>query len=168
MLACSLSTTRMFAVLGASVMDGEQKKCYGGAGMIRYCIQKQDGSSQLVLQGLRRVRFEKCEKSEVFPFGEIEPIHPEVIADEEVEAARKSLMDGIESIKSKGVEIKSDVLEFLKNIHELDALVDILAGSMIQDGDTKKMLLIETCPLTRAKIAKAAIDKIPPDEVLPA
>ena len=43
------------------------------AGLIRACIESSDGTSNLVLQGLQRVRLTSFEQENPFPIASIEP-----------------------------------------------------------------------------------------------
>src|ERR1044072_1805198 len=44
-----------------------------GVGLIRACVGRGDGTSNLILQGLRRVRFSAFEQTSPFPIARIEP-----------------------------------------------------------------------------------------------
>lgn len=60
MLADTLDGDRMFAIAMPKEKAGEEPDNFesiGGLGLVRACVQQEDGTSQLVLQGLSRVRF---------------------------------------------------------------------------------------------------------------
>src|SRR5205823_9271122 len=48
-----------------------------GVGLIRACVGRGDGTSNLILQGLQRVRFTGFEQSSPFPIARIEPLESE-------------------------------------------------------------------------------------------
>ena len=56
------------------------------AGLIRACVGRADGTSNLVLQGLQRVRFNRFEQEAPFPIATIDPLESEVQSSVETEA----------------------------------------------------------------------------------
>ena len=79
MLDLALSEHRMFCV---ALMKPQRQHWQStddffhvaGVGLIRACVGRGDGTSNLILQGLRRVRFAAFEQSSPFPIAQIEPL----------------------------------------------------------------------------------------------
>src|SRR5205814_6931216 len=56
-----------------------------GVGLIRACVGRGDGTSNLILQGLERVRFTSFAQDEPFPIAAIEPLESESETSDETE-----------------------------------------------------------------------------------
>ncbi len=77
MLADALAGNRMFAIGMAKDGAGEEPanfEAFGGIGLVRACVQQEDGTSQLVLQGLCRVRFYGEVDERPYRWSAIEPL----------------------------------------------------------------------------------------------
>src|SRR3954463_3547135 len=57
-----------------------------GVGLIRACVGRGDGTSNLILQGLSRVRFTGFEQSEPFPIARIEALESDSVNSVETDA----------------------------------------------------------------------------------
>ena len=79
MLELALSEHRMFcvALVKPQRRNGNRPMIFftsPESGLIRACVGRGDGTSNLILQGLRRVRFSAFEQSAPFPIARIEPL----------------------------------------------------------------------------------------------
>src|SRR5256714_14288759 len=82
MLAHALNEHRMFCVALVKPQRAQWKSTddffhIAGVGFIRACVRRGDGTSNLILQGLRRVRFAGFEQSAPFPIARIEAVGSE-------------------------------------------------------------------------------------------
>lgn len=76
MLDDALATNRMFALAMTADNAGDEDQNFeeiGGIGLIRACVKADDGTSQLVLQGLSRVRFSGAIDRRPYRWSDIEP-----------------------------------------------------------------------------------------------
>src|SRR3954467_13058054 len=83
------------------------------AGLIRACVERSDGTSNLVLQGLQRVRFTGFRQETPFPIAEIEPLastpaNPPV----EAEALGSRVLDFYEKFKGDGRQFPEKVDQY--------------------------------------------------------
>ena len=82
MLRHALFTDRIFCVVmkrdGPEHGPEGELAAFGTAGMIRACVRNPDGTSNLLLQGLKRVRFARWIDGSSFPMAEIEEMRTEV------------------------------------------------------------------------------------------
>src|SRR6266478_8652413 len=83
MLDHALRAHRMFSVALVKPHRAQWKSTddfshVAGLGLIRACVGRGDGTSNLILQGLRRVRFTGFIQSAPFPIARIEPLESEI------------------------------------------------------------------------------------------
>src|SRR5213595_3124437 len=79
MLEGALREHRMFSVALIRPQRNQWKSTedffdVAGVGLIRACVGRSDGTSNLILQGLRRVRFTRFQQRAPFPIARIEPL----------------------------------------------------------------------------------------------
>jgi Lon protease-like protein len=154
MLQQSLQEQRMFAV---ALSNGQsQPSRVAGVGLIRACVDKPDGSSNLILQGVTRVRFTNFVQKKPFYIGRIEvlqTLEPEGL---EVEALGLKVVETIHQLRAKGHEVPDTILNFLNELKDYDALADIVTYSFLNDVELKQEIL-ETLHLRERlqKVVKA-------------
>src|SRR6476660_9208478 len=64
-----------------------------GVGLIRACVGRGDGTSNLILQGLRRVRFSAFDQSFPFPIAHIEPLESKTSSSVETDALGAKVLE---------------------------------------------------------------------------
>lgn len=155
MLKDVLSNHRMFAVSSAAppseVLPGlpEQPRRIATAGIIRACKKNENGTSNLVLQGLCRVKFGETVSESPYRFSEIELLPSVPGGKIETLLRLKGRLLGCIGVKRRlGAEVPSQVLSYLKAIDEPDVLVDLAAFSLCDDQEFKQRLL-ETVETTK-------------------
>ena len=85
MLAGALEDGRVFAGGQPRSADGSEVAEIGGAGLVRACVAKPDGTSHLILQGVARVRFTEWLSGEDFPQASVEMLESRI---EDLSAAK--------------------------------------------------------------------------------
>ncbi len=143
MLKESLESQRMFAV--ALPNDATDKTLVphrvAGVGLIRACVDKPDGSSNLILQGVSRVRFTDFVQEKPYYVGRIEVLSTEESDALEVEALSVKVLEMIGAMHDAG-EIQADgIMKFLNEIRDYDALADIVTYSFIENVESKQKIL---------------------------
>ena len=143
MLRDSLESQRMFAV--ALPNDATEKTLVphrvAGVGRIRACVDKPDGSSNLILQGVSRVRFTDFVQEKPYYVGRIEVLSTEESDALEVEALSVKVLEMIGAMHDAG-EIQADgIMKFLNEIRDYDALADIVTYSFIENVESKQKIL---------------------------
>src|SRR2546423_1491396 len=91
MLDYALKHDRVFAValLRPEVTEWKRPDDFfhvAGVGLIRACVGRGDGTSNLILQGLERVRFTEFEQEQPFPIARIETLESDTNSSVETEA----------------------------------------------------------------------------------
>jgi uncharacterized protein len=148
MLADALAGDCVFAV-GRVQDDGkvETISAVGTAGLIRASREKQDGTSELFLHGLIRVRFVKWLDGKPYPCALIEPILSEPMAAGIGEAAMKTLKGAVEDgIAHLSEENRAGVMSILELADDPSLMADIVAQQFVHDPDLRQELLETASP----------------------
>jgi Lon protease-like protein len=157
MLKESLENQRMFAVALPYTSSSPQVTPHriAGVGLIRACVDKPDGSSNLILQGVSRVRFTDFTQEKPYFVGRIEVLSTEESDALEVEALSVKVLEMIGTMNDIG-DIQADgIIKFLDEIKDSDALADIVTYSFIEDV-VRKQDILETLNL-RQRLQKVIV-----------
>jgi len=157
MLKECLESQRMFAVALPHTTTSTKlvPNRIAGVGLIRACVDKPDGSSNLILQGVSRVRFTDFVQEKPFYIGKIEVLDTEESDGLEVEALSVKVLEMIGTMHDTGQIQAEGILKFLREIQDYDALADIVTYSFIEDLPSKQLIL-ETLNL-RDRLKKVII-----------
>ncbi len=123
------------------------------AGLIRACVGCGDGTSNLILQGLQRVRFTGFDQEEPFPIAEIEPL--ESIATDsslQSEALGGKILDLYERFKRSGREFPEKVDRYLSDLADPEMLADLMAATFVSDPFRRQQLLEELSVKQRLRL----------------
>lgn len=158
MLKESLESQRMFAVAlsHASSSPALVPHRIAGVGLIRACVDKPDGTSNLILQGVSRVRFTDFVQEKPYYVGRIEILSTEESDSLEVEALSVKVLELIGAMHDKGDIQAEGILKFLNDIEDYGALADIVTYSFIEDV-THKQDILETLNL-RQRLQKVIVE----------
>jgi len=144
MLQEALEGSRMFAV----VLDSETSSTpsrVGGIGLIRTCVRQADGTSNLILQGIARVRLDHVLKNRPFLIASPEPINdpeestPQSLATQESLVAK--ILEYIEKVDAPMTPALEEMKDFLKYLEDPHAFVDLVAGSCVKTPTTRQSIL---------------------------
>lgn len=146
MLSASLEGDFFFAV---ARIQGEQQEdlsqCVspvGTIGLIRACREMEDGTSQLLLHGVMRVRFTRWHHDRDYPFADIEPVVSFLDPPGQSLAAMKTLRGTVEdAISSLPDEVQTGVLTLLDRAEDPALMSDIICQQFIHDPDLRQELL---------------------------
>src|ERR1700677_2895313 len=157
MLKECLENQRMFAVALQKTSSSPSlvPNRVAGVGLIRACVDKPDGSSNLILQGVSRVRFTDFVQEKPFYVGRIEVLETEESDALEVEALSVKVGEVISTMHDTGQIQAEGILKFLREIQDYDALADIVTYSFIENLLSKQEIL-ETLNL-RDRLKKVII-----------
>src|ERR1700742_3562827 len=157
MLKESLENQRMFAVALPHTSSNPSLEPHriAGVGLIRACVDKPDGTSNLILQGVSRVRFTDFVQEKPYFVGKIEVLSTEETDALEVEALSVKVLEMISSMHDTGQIQAEGILKFLNEITDYDALADIVTYSFIEDI-TRKQDILETLNL-RQRLQKVIV-----------
>lgn len=148
MLRLALTRDRMFcvALLKPHRSDWRSANDFfhiAGVGLIRACVARDDGTSNLILQGLRRVRFTDFEQEQPFPIARIVPIKSEHEAGPEAEALGAKLLELYHQFAKSGRKFPETVDRYLSDLSDVEMLADLMAATFINDSVRKQQALEE-------------------------
>lgn len=150
MLSQTLSSNRMFAIAHTR---GEETDCeaLGSMGLIRACVRSDDGTSNLVLQGVTRVSFEDIQL-EPYPHSKIEILTDSDATSPEMDLLRKKIAASFHSQIEEKFEIPEGYLKHLDTLSNHGAFTDMIASTVIEDPEIRRLLLQEQDVLARMEL----------------
>ena len=162
MLRKALEGSRMFAV--AMEAPARPTARVGGLGLIRSCVQQEDGTSHLVLQGLARIKLDHLVQVHPYVIASPEPVVEETPSPASETVVREALvakileyLEKIELPKEAGL---GEMKKFLRHLEDHHALVDLIAGCFLRSPASRQKIL-ETAGLTeRLRILCREISEI--------
>ncbi len=110
-------------------------------GLIRACVGRGDGTSNLILQGLQRVRFTSFEQEAPFPVAKIDMVESRGYASVEAEALGAKVLELYAKLKTKGRELPRKVDRYLSDLSDLEMLADLMASTFISDPLRRQQVL---------------------------
>jgi Lon protease-like protein len=148
MLEHALREHRMFSVALLRPQRHQWKSSgdffdVAGVGLIRACVGRGDGTSNLILQGLRRVRFTGFEQSAPFPIARIEPLESDAAASVETDALGAKVLELYSKLKSAGRQLPEKVDQYLSHLGDMEMLADLMSATFVNDPLRRQQLLEE-------------------------
>lgn len=148
MLERALREQRMFAVALVKPQRSEWKSTndffhVAGVGLIRACVGRGDGTSNLILQGLRRVRFTGFQQSAPFPIARIEPLESDATCSVETDALGAKVIELYSKLKGAGRQLPEKVDKYLSHLSDMEMLADLMAATFINEPLRRQQLLEE-------------------------
>ena len=147
MLSTVLEEDRIFAVAALDERDEdaevlETPYSIAGVGVVRACKQNPDGTSNLILQGLARVKFENFVCEEPYRRARIQQLISESDGSEETLGSIQPTLLALVQIQMRlGAEIPQEVLQFLSNLKEPESVLDLAIYTLCPSGSFKQDLL---------------------------
>lgn len=112
-------------------------------GLIRACVGRADGTSNLILQGLRRVRFTGFAQEAPFPIARIKPLASTAKDSLQSEALSAKVFDLYQKFKGNGREFPEKVDRYLSDLSDPGMLADLMAATFVSDPFRRQQLLEE-------------------------
>jgi Lon protease-like protein len=148
MLDHALKEHRMFCVALLKPQRTQWKSTadffhVAGVGLIRACVGRGDGTSNLILQGLQRVRFAGFAQSAPFPIARIEPLESESTPSVETDALGAKVLELYSKFKETGRQLPEKVDRYISHLGDTEMLADLMAATFINDPLRRQQLLEE-------------------------
>ena len=145
MLASVLAGDRIFAVGMVRPETGEEDIFpVAGAGLVRACVEQPDGTSQLILQGVGRVRFDSFEQTEPYLIGHATPFETTMGKAETCRDLHREMQDFCVSLVSRGVELPEAFVKAAGETEDSALLGDLLAQHLVRDPLAAQEVLAES------------------------
>ena len=148
MLEHALQQHRMFcvALIKPSCPDWDAPEDFfhfATAGLIRACVGRGDGTSNLILQGLRRVRFTSFKQETPFPIASIEAVESREPSTVETEALGTKVVELYGSLKHDRRQLPAKLDRYLSELRDLEMLADLMGSTFVSDPLRRQRLLEE-------------------------
>ncbi|MGF1452431.1 MAG: LON peptidase substrate-binding domain-containing protein [Opitutales bacterium] len=150
MLADVLTGDRMFILAGQNDAEAERSGAFeppypvATVGVVRASQLNDDETSNLVIQGLVRVRILEILQEEPYRFARVEPLPTQPGAPEtELDYRVRELISSLEELRALNQEIPEELLDYLRAQEEPEAVVDLAAFAFCPDPEQKQALLAE-------------------------
>lgn len=112
-------------------------------GLIRACVGRHDGTSDLILQGIRRVKFDNFEQEKPFPIARIKPLKTHTTLTVETDALAAKVLEYYQQLKKTGRELPEKIDHYLNEMSDPEMLADLIASTFIGDPSRRQKLLEE-------------------------
>ncbi len=150
MLAEALEDSRMFAIAMAPPQETPNTPMpIVGLGMVTTCVQQKDGTSNLLLTGIQRIRLLNVLHETPFQAHSIEPVNS---INDTIEPEEIVIRELIDICESRIPEAQHQVLEMLKELKLLDELTNQICTLFIASSNARHELM-QTLSL-RARVDK--------------
>jgi len=113
------------------------------AGLIRACVGRGDGTSNLILQGLQRVRFASFKQETPFPIAKIDVVESRDATTVETEALGAKVLELYLNLKSNGRQLPAKIDRYLAELRDLEMLADLIASTFVNDPLRRQRVLEE-------------------------
>ncbi|MFZ9937183.1 MAG: LON peptidase substrate-binding domain-containing protein [Luteolibacter sp.] len=114
----------------------------GTIGLIRASHEQPDGTSQLLLHGVMRVRFTGWHDDRPYPFASIEPVISLFTPDHQAQAAMKTLRGAVEdAIRPLPEEVREGVFSLLDRADGPELMTDIICQQFVHEPNLRQSLL---------------------------
>ena len=158
MLQSALEGPRMFAIaMNPQKTDPHTRTTrVGSLGLIRSCVLQADGTSNLVLQGIARVRLDHLVQTQPYLIATPEPLDdPEKTSATTTvirEALHSKILEKVEKFNDPALPSLQEVKSFLQHLDDLHSFVDLLSGCFIRDPLQRQKLLEEVSLTKRLRL----------------
>lgn len=148
MLAHALSHHRMFCVtlIKPSCPEWFEPEDFfhvASVGLIRVCVGRGDGTSNLILQGLERVRFTRFEQETPFPIAAIDRLETESVSSVETDALGTKVLEIYSKFKGNGRKLPPKVDRYLSDLNDPQMLADLMTSTFVSDPLRRQRVLEE-------------------------
>jgi Lon protease-like protein len=123
-----------------------------GVGLIRACVERADGTSNLILQGLERVRFTDFAQEAPFPIARIDIIESHNATTIETEALGEKVLELYAKLKHDGRQLPAKVDRHLSQLNDLELLADLVASTFVNDPLRRQRILEESSLNQRLRV----------------
>lgn len=132
----ALAGNRIFAI--AHCHDDATLAPIAGLGIIRACVMNEDGTSNLVLQGVSRVEFSEVELSPR-PHGTIRIIRDDATNSDRSEV-RTQILDVCEELFQDGIQAPPGFNSILRGTLSDSGFADLIGSTLVQDPIHRRMV----------------------------
>jgi Lon protease-like protein len=161
MLRHALAHDRMFCIgTRTGKKDSGEVLPWTTASLIRACVHQPDGTSHLMLYGLRRVAINGWEQEKPFRIAKVEPVPFKAAPPEQARELRERAIGLLPSPTQNCTEAMQKLRATLEAIPCADRVCDIMAYHFVRDPKALKSLLAEPDTARRYETLIAALRRL--------
>jgi ATP-dependent Lon protease len=124
----------------------------GGVGLVRACVGAEDGTSNLILQGLARVKFGNLVQTEPFRMAEIREYASDCPNLVEAEALGTKVVELCARLHEQGQELPAALVQKLRHVNNPELLADIVTQTFLREPMQQQRLLEEASVSERLRL----------------
>lgn len=149
MLDDALGTGRMLAMAMPKNDLESEMESVAGAGLVRACVRNPDGTSNLILQGISRIRFTGWEQEAPYRIAKIQPLESFGNSDNGSKEAGglASQVTKLHALcarfKEQGIELPVQFEAYLNQITNIGVITDLVASTLVAESSVRQQLLEE-------------------------
>jgi len=146
MLAHALQTNRMFCIGTRTQGIDNQGEIVtvSTAGLIRACKKQEDGTSHVMLQGVRRIRLTGWQQEKPFVLAKIEPMDTVIETEREyLDELKQRCMDLLPDAAASSGDAMRSLRMTLDQIQCPEIVCDILSYHFVRNASAQRSLLVE-------------------------
>ena len=143
MLEEALGAGRMLAMAMPRNEEESEVEMIAGAGLVRACIRNDNGTSNLILQGVCRVRFIGWDQLSPYRIARVEELRSNEGEHHDLESKVTQLHALCARFKEQGIELPSQFEAYLNQITNIGVITDLVASTLVADPRVRQMLLEE-------------------------
>jgi len=113
-------------------------------GLIRACVGRGDGTSNLILQGLQRVRLTEFEQETPFPVAKIDIVESRDATTVKTEALAEKVLELYRKLKRDERKLPARVDRYLSQLNDVEMLADLVASTFVSDPLRRQRVLEES------------------------
>jgi len=156
MLRWCLERDRLFSIAlkkpGTDDAAPENFSPIGGIGLVRACVAAEAGTSNLILQGLARVKYGNLLQSEPFRIAEIREFPSDCPNQIEAEALAAKVVELCAKIHEADQAAPAALMQKLRHVPDPELLADIVTQTFVRDPAHQQRLLQEASVCERMRL----------------
>lgn len=149
MLAHTLKNHRMFCIGTRESKSGTGVVPVSTAGLVHTCVKHDDGTSHLILLGLRRIRLTGWVQEAPFPVAKVEAMPSEPAPRAVLEQLRTEALNNLPGCPEESAEAVKSLSDHLRKCADPEIVCDILAYHFLHRCKSLRAVLMETCVVKR-------------------
>jgi len=123
-----------------------------GVGLIRACIGQEDGTSNLILQGLARVKLGPLAQTEPFRMAEITVCEADMPNLVEAEALAVKVLEICDILLEDGRQLPEALMDRLRQVNDPELLADIVTQTFLREPMQQQRLMEEASVSARLRL----------------
>ncbi len=157
MLETVLSTHRMFCIASRVSKHSNEVVPVTTAGVVHACVKHEDGTSHLILMGLRRVRMTNWVNQDPYRVASIEPLPTKAAPSSVLERLRCDALGSLPTCSDETATAVETLRQDLSRADDPELVCDILSYHFINHAATLRSLLVEPCAIKRYEVLIGAL-----------